>query len=61
MRGVEEVVIRARDWRAFEVTTSDGGCAMYVEWPADRVTPARIDGLWRWLDRADPQPTLRII
>jgi hypothetical protein len=61
MRGVEEVVIRAKDWRAFEVTTSDGESAMYVEWPTDRVTSARIEGLWRWLDREDPQPHLRII
>lgn len=60
-RGVEEVIIRAKDWRAFEVTDSSGECAMYVEWPRDKVTTGRIEGLWRWLDREDPQPQLRVV
>lgn len=60
-RGVEEVELRTRDWRGFEVTDSAGHCIMYVEWPKKAVTQARIDGLWRWLDKEDPQPVLQII
>ena len=60
-RGVEEVVLRTRDWRGFEVTDSTGKIVMYVEWPAKSATQSRIDGLWRWLDKEDPQPQLSII
>lgn len=60
-RGVEEVVLRAKDWRGFEVTASTGKCVMYVEWPKNTVTQARIDGLWRYLEKEDPQPQLRVI
>jgi hypothetical protein len=60
-RGVEEVVLRAKDWRGFEVTDSTGQCVMYVEWPKKKATDARIDGLWRWLDKEDPQAQLKAI
>lgn len=60
-RGVEEVVLRARDWRGFEVTASTGKIVMYVEWPKKAVTQERIAGLWRWLDKEDPQPQLKVI
>lgn len=60
-RGVEEIVLRAKDWRGFEVTFSTGKVGMYVEWPSDQVTQARIDGLWRWLQKEDPQPSLSIL
>jgi hypothetical protein len=60
-RGVEEVVLRAKDWRGFEVTASTGKCIMYVEWPRKEVTQTRIDALWRWLDKEDPQPQLQAI
>jgi hypothetical protein len=60
-RGVEEVVHRSRDWRGFEVTDSTGHVVMYVEWPKKKVTQARIDGLWRYLEREDPQPQLKVI
>lgn len=60
-RGVVEVVLRSRDWRGFEVCNSDGKCVMYVEWPTKSVTQNRIDGLWRWLDKEDPQPQLMIV
>jgi len=53
-RGVEEVVLRADDWRGFELIGSSGGCIMYVEWPAERVTQVDIDDLWRTLDEMDP-------
>lgn len=60
-RGVVEVLLRTEDWRGFEVRFSNGRVEMYVEWPAKSVTQGRIDGLWRWLDREDPQPQLKII
>lgn len=60
-RRVEEVVLRSKDWRGFEIINSDGRCLMYVEWPRKDTTQARIDGLWRWLDKEDPQPQLRIV
>lgn len=60
-RGVEEVVLRAKDWRGFEVTDSTGNCVMYVEWPKKKVTQARIDALWKWLEKEDPQPQLKVI
>lgn len=60
-RGVEEVALRAKDWRAFEVTDSAGECIMYVEWPKPKATQARIDWLWRQLDKEDPQPQLHVI
>lgn len=60
-RRVEEVVLRSKDWRGFEVVASNGKCVMYVEWPAKEVTQSRIDGLWRWLDKEDPVPQLSVI
>ena len=60
-RRVEEVELRTRDWRGFEVYNSDGKCIMYIEWPKSSVTQARIDGLWKYLDREDPVPQLRIV
>ena len=60
-RGVEEVPLRFKDWRGFEVTASTGKCIMYVEWPKRDVTQARIDGLWRYLEKEDPNPQLGVI
>lgn len=60
-RGVEEVALRCRDWRGFEITDSTGKVVMYVEWPKAKVTQARIDALWRHLEKEDPQPQLRVI
>ena len=60
-RGVEEVVLRAKDWRGFEVTDSTGQVVMYVEWPKKKATEERIAALHRWLDKEDPQPQLRVI
>lgn len=60
-RGVREVQHRARDWRGFELRDSTGACVMYVEWPRKRATEERIAGLWKWLDKEDPQPQLRVI
>lgn len=60
-RRVEEVELRTRDWREFEVYDSNGRCILYIGKPRSQVTQAFIDGLWRYLDREDPQPTLRVI
>lgn len=60
-RGVEEVVLRARDWRGFEITASTGKVILYVELPRKLVTQAKIDGLWKYLEREDPQPQLKVI
>jgi hypothetical protein len=54
-RGVGEVVLRAKDWRGFELIDSTGTCIMYVEWPAARVTEDDIEGLWRTLEEMDPE------
>lgn len=60
-RGVFEVELRHRGWRGFEVKDSAGKTIVYVEWPKERATQERIDGLWRILDRDDPVPQLRVI
>ncbi len=60
-RGVFEVELRHRGWRGFEIKNSAGKCVMYVEWPKEEASQSRIDGLWRWLDREDPAPQLRVI
>lgn len=60
-RGVQEVTLRTKDWRGFEVIDSAGSCVMYVEWPTERATQAEIDGLWDKLDEIDPAAPIRLV
>lgn len=58
-RGVYELEIAARGYRAFNVVYSNGDITFH-QFPAHRVTRALVRGLRRALDRDDPV-TLKIV
>jgi hypothetical protein len=60
-RGVEEVELRSRDWRGFEITDSTGACILYVEIPRKKAKQENVDKLWQYLEEEDPQPQLKVM
>lgn len=58
-RGVYEMEVAPRGYRAFNVVYSNGDIAFH-QFPADRVTGDLVRGLKLELERDDPEPHLRL-
>lgn len=59
-RGVYEMEVAPRGYRAFNVVYSDGDIAFH-QFPEGRVTDDVIRALRRELQRSDPTPTLSLV